>query len=262
MAKCGLVYKNHQCVWKHGLRLWFGGGVWASQRFYTIPFWSEGTIGLHYHQSSCSALQEALGFWFSAYESGWAIQRELAVAGQPGKMNLLLFLLLLLWLPHATCELQWKAKCPVKLRIDLANPLNYYKPGDHIVGGVIATTSTLALQSHAFTAFPLQGFRTNLNQMQCFEGKSVFNYNLLAAPKLWGGRQVTGGKGLLTLTGPMLSFSFILPDGSLVVFSLRLLFSLPLEAHRHQPFCPLGKGFSFSLMYFICWLFQCFVVSF
>ncbi|XP_077187399.1 vomeronasal type-2 receptor 26-like [Paroedura picta] len=49
-----------------------------------------------------------------------------------------MLLLLLLLLPQAACGTR-KAKCPLNLDKDELEPLNYYKPGDHLIGGVVST---------------------------------------------------------------------------------------------------------------------------
>ncbi|XP_077187402.1 vomeronasal type-2 receptor 26-like [Paroedura picta] len=49
-----------------------------------------------------------------------------------------MLLLLLLLLPQAACGTR-KAKCNLNLDKDELEPLNYYKPGDHLISGVIST---------------------------------------------------------------------------------------------------------------------------
>ncbi|XP_077187403.1 vomeronasal type-2 receptor 26-like [Paroedura picta] len=50
-----------------------------------------------------------------------------------------MLLLLLLLLPQAACGTR-KAKCNLNLDKDELEPLNYYKPGDHLISGVVSTT--------------------------------------------------------------------------------------------------------------------------
>ncbi|XP_077187400.1 vomeronasal type-2 receptor 26-like [Paroedura picta] len=60
-----------------------------------------------------------------------------------------MLLLLLLLLPQAACGTR-KAKCPLNLDKDELEPLNYYKPGDHLIGGVISTSKFF--QHHTFSS--------------------------------------------------------------------------------------------------------------
>lgn len=59
----------------------------------------------------------------------------------------LLLLLLLLLLPHAACGVL-RAKCPLNLKEDATEELNYYSPGDHIIGGLLSTTGAVFLPFH------------------------------------------------------------------------------------------------------------------
>lgn len=48
---------------------------------------------------------------------------------------ILLLLLFLLLVPHGV-SVMLKAKCPLNMEED-HDPLNYFRPGDHLIGGVI-----------------------------------------------------------------------------------------------------------------------------
>lgn len=57
---------------------------------------------------------------------------------------LLLLLLLLLWLPKVATSEQPESVClPLSVRRDEINPLNYYRPGDHLLSGIIVTTTAM-----------------------------------------------------------------------------------------------------------------------
>ncbi|XP_077187401.1 vomeronasal type-2 receptor 26-like [Paroedura picta] len=60
-----------------------------------------------------------------------------------------MLLLLLLLLPQAACGTR-KAKCNLNLDKDELEPLNYYKPGDHLIGGVVSTRKFF--QQHTFSS--------------------------------------------------------------------------------------------------------------
>ncbi|XP_077779725.1 vomeronasal type-2 receptor 26-like [Podarcis muralis] len=55
-------------------------------------------------------------------------------------------LLLLIFLPHAHCGA--KAKCPLTLERDWLEPFNYYRPGDHLISGVISATGAIFNPQH------------------------------------------------------------------------------------------------------------------
>lgn len=52
---------------------------------------------------------------------------------------MVLLLLFLLQLPLAAYEMM-KVKCLLTLERDGADPCNHYKPGDHLIGGLISAT--------------------------------------------------------------------------------------------------------------------------
>ncbi|XP_061469638.1 vomeronasal type-2 receptor 26-like [Rhineura floridana] len=68
----------------------------------------------------------------------------------------MVLLLLLLLLPYADCGML-KAKCPLTLERDEIDPFNYYRPGDHLIGGVISATRAL-FHPHVFNEPPFTRF--------------------------------------------------------------------------------------------------------
>ncbi|XP_061469631.1 vomeronasal type-2 receptor 26-like [Rhineura floridana] len=84
-------------------------------------------------------------------------------------MVLLLLLLLLLQVPSADCGML-KAKCSLTLERDQVDLFNHYRPGDHLIGGVISATSAL-LHPHLFNKPP----STSLNG-KSFYGKRSTDY--------------------------------------------------------------------------------------
>nr|XP_034960998.1 vomeronasal type-2 receptor 26-like [Zootoca vivipara] len=65
-------------------------------------------------------------------------------------------LVLLLLLPYADCAMQ-KTRCPLTLERDGIDSANYYKPGDHLISGVISATNTL-FRAHVFNSPPSTSF--------------------------------------------------------------------------------------------------------
>ncbi|XP_053234818.1 vomeronasal type-2 receptor 26-like [Podarcis raffonei] len=65
-------------------------------------------------------------------------------------------LLLLLFLPHADCGV--KAKCPLTLERDWIEPFIYYRPGDHIISGVISARFAIFNPQH-FKESPSTSFK-------------------------------------------------------------------------------------------------------
>ncbi|XP_066469295.1 vomeronasal type-2 receptor 26-like [Tiliqua scincoides] len=57
---------------------------------------------------------------------------------------MLSLVLVLLILPRAPCG-RLEATCPLNLQSDRADPFNYYRPGDHIIAGVISATNAIFL---------------------------------------------------------------------------------------------------------------------
>ncbi|XP_077779800.1 vomeronasal type-2 receptor 26-like [Podarcis muralis] len=54
-----------------------------------------------------------------------------------------------------------KVKCPLTLERDQIDPFNYYKPGDHLIGGVISPTRAF-LNPHTFNESPSTSFSRKL----------------------------------------------------------------------------------------------------
>ncbi|XP_070790262.1 vomeronasal type-2 receptor 26-like [Pituophis catenifer annectens] len=69
------------------------------------------------------------------------------------EMNPLLLLLMELLLPQAACGMLG-TKCFLILRRDARDPLNHYRPGDHLIGGVFSATYFQVLELHNFTLCP------------------------------------------------------------------------------------------------------------
>ncbi|XP_077779724.1 vomeronasal type-2 receptor 26-like [Podarcis muralis] len=65
-------------------------------------------------------------------------------------------LLLLLLVPHADCGA--KAKCPLTLERDWIEPFNYYRPGDHLISGILSATAAVLNLWH-FKEPPSNSFR-------------------------------------------------------------------------------------------------------
>ncbi|XP_053234844.1 vomeronasal type-2 receptor 26-like [Podarcis raffonei] len=65
-------------------------------------------------------------------------------------------LVLLLLLPYADCVIQ-KTRCPLTLKRDGIDSANYYRPGDHLISGVISATNTL-FRAHSFNSTPSTSF--------------------------------------------------------------------------------------------------------
>ncbi|KAF7235405.1 hypothetical protein EYD10_17766 [Varanus komodoensis] len=63
-----------------------------------------------------------------------------------------MILLLLLLLPQATCGMP-TAKCPLALERDEIDPLNHYRPGDHLIAGVFTETEA-AFKPYVFHNAP------------------------------------------------------------------------------------------------------------
>ncbi|KAF7234835.1 hypothetical protein EYD10_18259 [Varanus komodoensis] len=64
----------------------------------------------------------------------------------------MVLLLLLLLLPHLPSAML-NTKCPLNLMSDDSHPLNYYKPGDYVIGGITSTASTV-FQPYSFFVPP------------------------------------------------------------------------------------------------------------
>ncbi|XP_061469634.1 vomeronasal type-2 receptor 26-like [Rhineura floridana] len=71
--------------------------------------------------------------------------------------GMVVLLLLLLQVPNANCWML-KGKCPLTLERDQIDPLNYYRPGDHFIGGVLSATQAFFHQ-HGFKKSPLTSFQ-------------------------------------------------------------------------------------------------------
>lgn len=68
------------------------------------------------------------------------------------RVMLFLLLLFLQLLPSAASGML-KAECPLNLRRDYPDALNYYKPGDHIISGLISTVQSM-LSTYNFSMPP------------------------------------------------------------------------------------------------------------
>ncbi|XP_044297267.1 vomeronasal type-2 receptor 26-like [Varanus komodoensis] len=66
----------------------------------------------------------------------------------------MIHLLLLMWLPHAACEMQ-KAKCPLNLVQDQSNAENYHRPGDQILSAILSTKYAVREDPYIFSAPPM-----------------------------------------------------------------------------------------------------------
>ncbi|XP_077779776.1 vomeronasal type-2 receptor 26-like [Podarcis muralis] len=74
---------------------------------------------------------------------------------------LVVLLLLLLLLPYADCEMQ-KAKCSLTLERSQLDLFNYYRPGDHLVSGIISPTKAV-FHEQTFNRTPSTSFKQKGN---------------------------------------------------------------------------------------------------